>query len=117
MKFKAKEYRTLEEGCYPALLENIEEREGSTGRYCRWVFAAQSPQGDPIPVAGLTSLRSGPKAKGRQWVEAILGSKMKAGEEIDLDELVGKPCRVQVTVVDLEDGGRFNRVEKVLPSK
>lgn len=66
-----------------------------------------------IPANGLT-----PKSKLRIWIEGMLGRKL-AGvtEEIDLDKLIGRPCRLNLSVTEGAKGGQFNRIESILPPR
>jgi hypothetical protein len=57
----------------------------------------------------------GPKSAARSIVEAALGRKVRDGEQIDTDDLLG--CRVQVVITrgTRPDGSETNTVEAVLP--
>lgn len=106
---RATNYVVLEEGIYEACLSRVEEETGEYGIYLKWTFDIRGEE-----VSGLTSSRTGQKAKARAWIEAILGRALADGEDINTDHLYGIAARVYVTVVQLPDGGECNRVEKVL---
>lgn len=106
---RATNYVVLEEGIYEAVLARVEEETGEYGIYLKWIFDVKGEE-----FSGLTSSRTGQKAKARAWIEALLSRALSDGEEIDTNHLYGSECRVYVTVVQLPDGGECNRVEKVL---
>jgi len=46
-----------------------------------------------------------------------LGRKIRDGEQVDTDDLVGLPVQVVITRGTRSDGEETNRVESVLPAK
>jgi hypothetical protein len=103
----------LPPGLYAATLESIEERESSNGPYLLWKFAI-GHDGRTVMVSAPTSMNCGPKAKARQYAEALLGRPMTPGEELEPEALYGAPCQVVLTAVSLDTGGTVNRIERVL---
>ena len=55
-------------------------------------------------------------AKARQWAEAILGRGIHNGQELDLDTLIDRPCRVVITHKEGDDGEPFDVVNNILPA-
>ena len=76
----------------------------------KWLFQVyDSEQGQEMSAG--SSIRFGPKAKTRQWIEALLQRKLEVGEEIDPEGLCPKDCQV---VVKHDETG-FVRITDVLP--
>jgi hypothetical protein len=114
-RFKATAYQApLSPGVYPATLEAIEEREGQRKGFLIWRFAVEV-DGRQVSVSTTTSQYCGPKAKARHFAEVLLGRPLVPDEEFDPPTLFGRPCRVVVIVVELDDHSTVNRVETVLP--
>ncbi len=109
-------------GVYDATLKSVEEREstqpsqydnGSTS-YLFWTFAIVGKK-KTVEVSGSSSPRFGPKAKANRWVSALLGRKLATGEVIDLEALIGKPCKLTVTLETDDQNFERNRIGDVLP--
>jgi hypothetical protein len=103
----------LPPGLYAAVLESIEERESANGPYLMWKFTIDH-DGRQEMVSAPTSMNCGPKAKARQYAEALLGRPMTPGEELEPVALYGAPCQVLLMAVSLDTGGIVNRIERVL---
>jgi hypothetical protein len=103
----------LDDGLYPATLANIQAREGANGPYLLWRFSIVVDDADNS-VSGVTSTKLGPKAKARQWAEALLQRPLQPGEELDLEELIGMRCQVYITTATLDDGSVVNRIDRVV---
>jgi hypothetical protein len=106
------------EGIYPATVERLEVQQGTYGDYLQWTFSLKK-QGKEVRVTGLTSttFTPHPKCKFYAWSSAIIGRKFREDEELDTDQLHGGPCRVFLTVRELESGGSVNQVERVLSAE
>jgi hypothetical protein len=57
----------------------------------------------------------GPKSTARAIVEAALRRKVRDGEQIDTDDLLGLPVQVVIARGVRPDGEETNRIEAVLP--
>jgi len=110
----------IDSGIYPAKLKNYEIREiqtrsGETRSVIVWTFEVAA--GDStVDVEGMTSTKFsvGRKtSKAVQWVNALLGKEVKAGDKINLDDLIGKECMVKVEDRKLTDGTVVSRVTDV----
>jgi hypothetical protein len=114
--FKAEAYEAqLKPGVYPATLRSIEERQKDQDSYLIWKFAVQPKKGPEVEVSTLSSTKCSPKAKARQFIEALLGRPMTRGEEFAPAMLYGKPCQLVVSIQTYDDGGSRNTIERVLP--
>ncbi len=109
----------LDEGMYPAVVTKLEPSDGQYGPQLKWYFDVEHGD-ESVEVTAFGSNRKegklGRKTKLREWAEAILGRPLQQGERLRSDDLLNKPCRVKITIVDTEKG-EFNKVEKVLPAR
>lgn len=114
----------LEDGeRYPATLKGFGEFEGQYGKQLVWQFVVDD-DGESVEAAGFTSysMANGEKKSNLiKYSEALLG---ELPDEFDLDDLIGKSCRVDVSnytssTRKTEDGTPIvkNKVTKVLPPK
>src|SRR5918912_3879580 len=87
--FTAEDYVPLPPGLYVGELLDIESRESANGEYRRWGWEILEGPSAGRKVYANTSTNFGPQAKARQWVENILDRELKAGEQGDVDDLVG----------------------------
>jgi len=110
----------IESGIYPATLKSYEVREiqtrsGETRKVIIWTFEVAT--GDKtVDIDGMTSTKFsvGRKpSKAVQWVSALFGKELKAGDRINLDDLIGKECMVKIEDRKLADGTVVSRVTDV----
>lgn len=105
----------IDDGVYDSTLLNIElceptAKSPNQNPWLKWTFHVyDSEEGQELTAASSTSF--GPKAKARQWVEAIMGKKLESGEEIDTDALCPRDC--QIVIKNDPDSG-FARVQDVM---
>lgn len=107
----------LKPGVYDAIITAIEVRERDGGRYLVWQFEVKYAGTKTTTVRRPTSMSFGPKSLARAFVEAALGRKVRDGESIDTDDLVGLPVRVVIARATRPDGTETNRVETLLPAE
>ncbi len=105
----------LKPAAYPAVIAEVAEKERDGRKYLVWTFEVKYAGNKTTKVRKPTSLAFGPKSAARSIVEAALGRKLRDGEQIDTDDLVG--CRVQVVITrgTRPDGSETNTVEAILP--
>jgi hypothetical protein len=103
-------YTVLETGVYPATVESIEETSGQFGPQLKVKFDL----GGDNHISAWASQALGEKSKLGKWTRAILGN---IPETLDTASLIGKPCRLSVTVKTRDDGTEYNRVDEVLAPK
>ncbi len=112
-------YEALPADVYPVVVSKVESKETQYGDGVVITFTVSDGEYAGKTVTGLASMSLNVKAKLRGWVEAITGKSLAnvaEGTNIDLEKLVGKACRVNITIVPGKDGtGEFNRVKDVLP--
>jgi hypothetical protein len=106
----------LPPGTYPAVIADVALRDEDGRPYLLWVFEVRHGNRTAL-VRRPTSLHFGPKSTARAITEAALGRRIRPGESIDTNDLLG--CRVRVTVgrAIRPDGREVNRIERVLPAE
>ncbi len=104
-------------GVYDAIITAIEERERDGGRYLVWQFEVKYAGNKTTKVRRPTSMSFGPKSLARAFAEAALGRKIRDGESIDTEDLVGLPVRFVIARATRPDGTETNRVETLLPAE
>jgi hypothetical protein len=106
----------LKPGVYDAIITEVavKERDGRT--FLVWTFEVKYAGSKTTRVRRPTSLAFGPKSTARAIAEAALGRKIRDGEQVDTDDLVGLPVQVVITRGTRSDGEETNRVESVLPA-
>jgi hypothetical protein len=110
--FTAEDYEPLPPGLYVGELSDIESRESANGEYRRWGWDVVEGPYAGRQVYANTSTNFGPQAKARQWVENILGHELKAGEQINIEDLVGGRHHLMIENVK-RDGRTFDNVSTV----
>jgi len=103
----------IEEGLFEADFDGVEEGpELQFGPTLRWNFTAYV-QGDPTPINGLTTRSSSTRSKAYTWLSAILGRQPEVDENIDIDTLKGRRCRVMIE----DNKNEWPTVTDVKPAK
>lgn len=108
----------IEDGVYPATLMGLEEQAATQGKedwgpQLKWTFQVyDSEDGQEIPA--WSSMRFGPKAKARKWLQAILGRQFQDGEEIEVDTVCPVDCQV---IIKKEPESGFSRIMDVLAAR
>ncbi len=103
----------LEEGAYPAVLENVEEKDTKFGERLMWTFRLLEKNSE---VVGFTSMSPSTRANAYQWAAAIAGEiDPKAGW--GSEDVIGGRCTVVLEVAEDAQGVEKNKVAKVKPPK
>ncbi len=115
MKLKADDYKPMEPGDYRAQFTGYEEvEEGAHGPFVKYFFTVLDEEHAGRSLKGVTSTAFNPKSKSWAWIHALLGRPIERGEEIELDDLVGRKV-----VLDIDhqqtDRGTFERIAGVRP--
>ncbi len=110
------------EDIYPAELVQIEDGEGSFGEYFNFVFEITKEstyQGEQRTLLASRKLTRSPKGGSKllNVLEALAGKKLELDNEVDVDDYIGKKCRILVEKARERDGITIQNVTKVLPIK
>ena len=101
----------LPEGQYDAALQRVEQASNANGPYLKWRFGI-SLHGEDRGITGVTGMNLDAGSKARFWTEALLERPLRDGEEVDLEKLYGRVCRLELTIVE-KDGRQFSRITRV----
>lgn len=109
-------YDPLPTGEYDARLTSIETVDGQYGVQVKFTFELTDPAHSGRRLTAYTRLSDSLKGKLAQYVGAILGRPLQAGEVINWDALMNRPARLVVLKAVKPDGTVYNRVQEVLPA-
>lgn len=120
VKIAANEYveeqgTVLEPDIYPVTLTGFGEMEGQYGPRLVWQFVIEH-EGEDVEAAGFTSYSM---ADGKKVSNLIKWARAMNGGEIpeDTDDLIGMPCRVDITNYTKPSGITKNKASDVRPPK
>lgn len=83
----------------------------------QWEFTIRGGQYDGRTLRCYTSLSGSPKSKLVAYASVLLGKSLQPNDEIDLNALIGKNCRILLRQEPRRDGsGFFNKIESLLPA-
>jgi len=103
-------------GVYRATFRQAEERtsERTNGTYLMWRFDARTKEGATFAITAASSINSTPRAKLWSWTEALLRRPLVVGESIELNDLAGRECLIDVQI-EVKGGEEYSAVMAVLP--
>ncbi len=113
------EFAQLEEGLYEATIDDIElvDIEGY-GQRLRFIFKVET-EDEPEYVNGLANPKINERSKLWKWLKAagIDPEDYDVGEEIDLNQLIGRKVMVRIENRKAKSGDfEFSNVTDVLPA-
>lgn len=114
MKLKAESYEAMDVGDYRAKFTRYEEDEGIHGEMIKWFFDCQDEDYEGRTISGISSTAFNPMSKMYAWVQALMGRPIEDGEEIDLDDLIGREVMIDVDH-KLTERGTFERIAGLRP--
>jgi ribonuclease HI len=109
--------QTLPEDVYAVKLLSIEEQEGAYGKQFTWKLEVADGEYEGTPLKAWTNASTAVNSKAVKWASAFAGRPLRAGEEIDLQALVGRRARAVVSQKLAQNGNTYARVTDILPSK
>lgn len=105
------------EGTFAARTTGIQDMDGQHGPMVRIEFTLTTDdEWDERRVTGLASKKLSENTKLGRWVTAIMGRFPAVGEEITVEDLLNKCCRVVIKHKTNADGVVFANVTDVLAS-
>lgn len=103
------------EGTFAARTTSIQDMDGQHGPMVRIEFTLTTDdEWDERRVTGLASKKLSENTKLGRWVTAIMGSFPAVGEEITVEDLLEKHCRVVIKHKTNADGIVFANVTDIL---
>lgn len=121
LKVKETESVMVPEGLYKATVKQIEEGTGTFGDYLKFIFEISEGENKGVTKSSiaskkLTRSKSGKASKLYDYVEAITKVTPTAGEDLDIEQLLGKPCQILVKNDKEKDGITYQSISMVMPS-
>lgn len=106
---------------YEATVKSFSTGEGNFGDYIKVEFSISSGAYEGITKSLIASkkLQKSPKGTSKlmSLVETLLGRNLEVNEDFELEDLVGKKCRIVLGDPITKDGVQYQKVEKILASK
>jgi len=118
IKLKATERKIVEEGAYLAKLVSVEEATGKYGDYLKFKFTIiEEGDYENTNITGLVnkSLQVGNKLF--KWLTALNGQVINPGDDIVVDEMIGKKCKLIVSNKTDDDGTVTYKIESIMAVK
>ena len=107
---------TVPEGEFDGEVSGVQDMDGQHGPMVRIEFTlATDDEWDGRRVTGLASKKLNETTKLGRWVAAIIGHMPEVGEEVTIEDLLHKHCRVVIKHKTSPDGKTFANVVEVLP--
>lgn len=87
----------IPDGEYNAILTGVTDMQGPHGTMARIDFMLTTDDvWDGRQVSGIASKKLSANTKLGEWIAALLGTMPKVGEEITIDDVLHKECRVVI---------------------
>ena len=99
------ETQAIPTGDYEAVITEVEEDEGQFGAQYKYIFQITNGEAKGTNLFGWSSQKLSAKSKYREWAVAALGRNIGPGDQLTVDDLVGKPIRITVLRQSADDGG------------
>jgi hypothetical protein len=103
----------IEEGSYRAVLKSMEKKQTTFGERILWLFRVPEHNAE---VAGFTSLSESTQANAYLWAVA-LNDEIRSKERWGSDDVVGKECILDLTIVKDQKGRKKNKIHQVRPAR
>jgi hypothetical protein len=111
------DYEPMDIGSYEAIFTRYEEGEMEHGPVYKLFFEITNDEEyEGKELSRLVSQKFNPKSNLFQTVQGLLGRPIRPGEEIDLDDLVGRPCILNVGH-NVKERGTFEQIDGVNPAR
>jgi hypothetical protein len=112
-RIEVKSDKPLEPGTYQAKLRSVEEKETQYGERLLWLFNVPEHGAE---VAGFTSRSSSSQAFATLWASA-LNPDISSQRSWGPDDVVGRECVLEVTIVKDQKGRKKNKILQVRPAR
>jgi hypothetical protein len=113
IEMKVRRDEPVEEGSYRAVLKSMELKQTTFGERIIWIFELTEHQSE---VAGFTSLSESTQANAYLWATAI-NPEIRSKERWVSDDVVGRECILDLTIVDDSKGRKKNKILRVRPAR
>jgi hypothetical protein len=117
LTYEEMDYEPMEMGSYEAIFTRYEEDEMEHGPVYKLFFKITNDEEyEGKELSRLVSQKFNPKSNLFQTVLALLGRPIRPGEVIDLDDLVGRPCVLNIGH-NVKERGTFEQIDGVNPAR
>lgn len=111
----------IPEGLYKAVVKEIGEDTGEYGDYVKFIFEIsegeyKGTERSLIASKKLSKSKSGKNSKLYDIVKVWKKNSLENGEEITIDDLVGKKCQIVVKDGKEVDGVMFQKITDIMPA-
>jgi hypothetical protein len=117
LTYEEMDYEPMDIGPYEAVFARYEGDEMEFGPvYKLWFKITNDEAYEGKELSRLVSQKFNPKSNLFQTVQGLLGRPIRPGEEIDLDDLVGRPCLLNIGH-NVKERGTFEQIDGVNPAR
>jgi len=117
LSYDESNYEPMDIGSYEAVFTRYEEDEMEFGPVYKLYFEiTNDKEYEGKELSRLVSQKFNPKSNLFQTVQGLLGRPIRPGEEIDLDELIGRPCVLNIGH-NVKERGTFEQIDGVNPAR
>jgi hypothetical protein len=111
------DYEPMDIGSYEAVFKRYEEDEMEFGPVYKLFFKITNDEEyEGKELSRLVSQKFNPQSNLFQTVQGLLGRPIRPGEVIDLDDLVGRPCVLNIGH-NVKERGTFEQIDGVNPAR
>jgi hypothetical protein len=111
------DYEPMDIGSYEAVFTRYEQDEMEFGPVYKLYFHITNDEVyEGKELSRLVSQKFNPKSNLFQTVQGLLGRPIRPGEEIDLDDLLGRPCVLNIGH-NVKERGTFEQIDGVNPAR
>ena len=111
------DYEPMDIGSYDAVFTRYEEDEMEFGPVYKLFFKITNDEEyEGKELSRLVSQKFNPKSNLFQTVQGLLGRPIRPGEAIDLDDLLGRPCVLNIGH-NVKERGTFEQIDGVNPAR
>lgn len=104
-------------GEYPVKLVELTTIDGKYGEQLRYKFEVVKGEYAGRTLIAFATPSGNTSSKCIRWAQSLLGRALQAGEQLDLQSLVGKYARAIVVVKSIGDGREVNTIQEILPAR
>lgn len=117
LTYEEMDYEPMEMGSYEAIFTRYAEDEMEHGPVYKLFFnITNDEEYEGKELSRLVSQKFNPKSHLFQTVQGLLGRPIPPGEVIDLDDLVGRPCVLNIGH-NVKERGTFEQIDGVNPAR
>jgi len=117
LTYEEMDYEPMEMGSYEAVFTRYTEDEMEHGPVYKLFFQfTNDEEYEGKELSRLVSQKFNPKSNLFRTVQGLLGRPIRPGEVIDLDDLLGRPCVLNIGH-NVKERGTFEQIDGVNPAR